>query len=170
MSFFEMSQLGALGNSPCGPDPTPNPGETAVCCPNVGWVLFGSGEPQYGICERAEAQATGQSSGGTSIPADASPMERVEAMRAALEERRNARDEEEHQRMLAEVQLRFVMGRMQAVQRSEQARVAAEAAAQAAAAKRRRDAEEKRLRDERNKKLLMAGAVGLVAAKFVGFF
>jgi len=174
MTTFLMSQLGALGQTDCGEAPGVGPGEAKVCCPELGWVVYDNYESQYGLCERAQAQATGQPAPSRSfdveVPEGASPMERVALMRAALEDRRNAQDEATHQERLQDVKLRFVIGQINAVKRSEEARLSSIAAAQA----RERAARAKVLADaarsKRNTKLFAIGAGALVVGKLLKFF
>jgi len=170
-----MTQLGALGQADCGTAPGLGPGENKVCCPKLGWVVYDSAESPYGICERAAAAGSGGGGGGgSSSPAPASTgdavLDRVAALRRSIEERRNAREEQDFERQKQELQLRFVLGRMQAVQAAEQARVAAIEAGKAAERARRAKALADAARAKRDKKIATWGAVALVGAKLLGYF
>ena len=117
MTTFLMSQLGNLGQSECGEAPGVGPGESKICCPELGWVV-----------------------------------------------------EAAHQERLQDVKLRFVIGQINAVKRSEQARLSSIAAAQAAERARRAKALADAARSKRNTKLFAIGAASLVAAKLFKLF
>lgn len=165
MSFLNLSQLGALGQSECGPAPGLGPGEEKVCCPELGWVVYDSSESPYGICERAAAQVAGDAAQGAGPPTS-DPLERVRRLRSELEEKRQQREEEAHQQRLQELQLRFVLGRMQSIQERAQAKVRAKEAAEAARIKAAAEAK----RREQAKKVLGWGAAALAAAKLFSLF
>jgi hypothetical protein len=177
MSYLNLADLAGLGYmgsaAACGKAPTLGPGEKSQCCPAVGWVVYDSSESEYGLCERARAlapSATPPSGGGSSSagPLPTDPVARVEEMQRRIDERREKREEDRFERMKQEMQLRFVMGQMQKIQQQEAARIASERAREAA----RRRAEAKlraeRERRERNKKLMIGGAVAFVAARVFG--
>ncbi len=164
MSYMSMSALGALGQTDCGPAPGLGPGESKVCCPDLGWVIYDGVESSYGICERAAG--TGSGGNGSSEPLPTDPVERIAVLRSQIDARRAAQEEADFERKKQEIQLRFMLGRMQAVQNQDQAQINAKLAAAAAARKAREDA----ARRERNKKLLLGGGAILAGAKIFGFF
>jgi len=158
LTLHELSIFGQ-GDSQCGTQPTLSAGEQATCCPGVGWVVYDMSESPTGICQRA--------SGDTAAPAPttlpSAPLERVEALRRQLDERREAFEAKRHQETLEQLQWRMAAGRVEAQQRAVAARGQAKIDAENAKLRAQREAREAAERQETQKKLLGVGAALLVA-------
>lgn len=150
--------------SECGPSPELAPGEQKKCCPDVGWVIFDSGESQYGLCRRAG----GGSDAPAALPGD--PTARVEEMRRRINARRDEADERRHEAAKKELKLRFLASQMAAVRAKEAARVQSLRDAATAKLQAKVKAKQAIERRERNKKLLIGGAVVALGAKLFGAF
>lgn len=126
MGFLTLS---GLGSTECGEQPAINAGEKAMCCPNVGWVVYGAGESEYALCERAAALSSGGSSSSgsssSSILSADDPLAAVEAKHAELDARREELEEKKFQDMLQEAQLR---AQLNVLRRRKEEAAAAEAA------------------------------------------
>lgn len=167
MGVLTLDQLTGLGQggfaNDCGPQPTTSIGETAVCCPNVGWVIYDLSESPYAICERAAALASGGGGGGADVPTSDDP---IEARRLALEARRMELEERQFQQQLQLALMRGQLSRAQAAQAAEEAKERAKRQAELAKIQAKLEAE----RQEKNKKLLTYGAFALAAAKVLALF
>lgn len=162
MGLLTISDLSGLGQTECGPKPGLGPGERAMCCPDLGWVIYDSSESGYALCERAAAKASGGSSGNGG---GGSLDDELAARRQAMEERRIALEERQFQQRLQTVMLKAQLKRLAAA-RAASPEAVAERRAQAAA--RAKAAE--RAKAEKTKKALTYGAVALVAAKILKLF
>lgn len=152
--------------SACGPKPGITANETAVCCPSIGWVIYDSLPFGTNACEAASGGGSGSSGGGSSSGSDlpTDPDARVEELRRRIDERRASAEEREFEQRKTEIQLRFTLGRIQAIQAQEAAAARARASAEAARLKAEREAREQRERMELLKNLALgAGVVFLVS-------
>ena len=120
-----LGGLASLGQFDCGPRPELAFGEKAACCPRIGWVVFGAGESEYGICERAAALAAGEPEPAYTLgpsepePEPAGPLPPLAASRArwaeirarrrALEERREEAEEERHEEELSRMRAQIAV-------------------------------------------------------------
>jgi hypothetical protein len=154
--------LGGLGQADCGPKPGLGPGEKAVCCPGVGWVIYDQYESEFGICEKAKAY--GGSSGGDDSDQPA-PTD-IEGRRAAIERRREEMEERRFQQQLQLALLRGQMSRAQAAQQAVADKERRKREAEIAKIEARAELE----RREKNKKLMTMGALALAAAKVFALF
>lgn len=160
-----MSGLGQTGE--CGQRPGLGPGEKAMCCPGIGWVVYDQYESEYALCERAQAGAGTGAAGEDGGPVAADDLEgrrrAIDARRMAMEEKRF---QQQVQMMLLQGQLRR-SAQAQAAVAARGDRVRAREGAKDAA--RMRVVQEAR-RSEQTKKALTFGAIALAAAKVFALF
>jgi len=149
---FRMFGMGQ-DNSDCGAKPGTGPGEKAMCCPDIGWVVYDATESEYALCERASAQAGGAVADEDEYEAPplsdpTSPMAsveaaaaRLEAQRQELEARREALEEQRHQEAIEMLQLQAKIAQEEARRRAQEAKRQAEASQKLAELKAKQKAE-----------------------------
>jgi len=184
MGLLTINDLSGLGEgSSCGPKPGVGPGESTLCCPDLGWVIYDSSEPAYGLCERAAAKngsaassspstGTGPGAGASQSQAELARYEaerrageaKLEAQRKAVEKRRLALEDRLFQQRVQEVMLQARLKRAKLARESTPEARAARAAAAAAASERAKARSEAAA-----KKKLVYAALAAVAAKLFLF-
>ena len=158
MGLLTVSDLTGLGQTTleCGEKPGLGPGEKAMCCPGIGWVIYDASESEYALCERARGYM-GTDSSGAVVSDD------LEARRAALEERRSALEEQRHQEAMETIKMRFALAQVEAQKRAIE---------EAQSAERRRkiaklEAEETARRQEKYTKVAIAAVLGYTAYRLL---
>lgn len=173
-----QGNLSGLGQgSECGDAPALGPGELKICCPDLGWVIYDQYESPYAICERASAQASGDSTDAATASDYAAQAEarrraaeaELEAKREAIYQKRLALEDRQFQQQVQVALLKAQLQKAAAARAATPEAIAARRAAAAEAAARAKAAEEER-KKEQTKKAVAYGALALAAVKVLGLF